>query len=573
MNTVVWPQARFWPGIFAMSFALLSPSPSPGADAAPAADIVFLNGKVWTEDPARPEVEAIASLNSRIVAVGSNADVKAFVGRSTKVVDLAGRRVVPGFYDSHAHFLGGGASLASVDLKDAKDEEEFGRRLVEFDKKTPRDRWLLGGNWDHDRTFGGKPPTAAILDKYVKDRPVFVHRYDGHMALANTAAMKLAGVTAATRDVPGGVIDRLADGKTPSGLFRDNAMGLIERLIPEPGEDAILEAVLAAQKYAASVGVTSIQDMDGSDAETRRKLFRVLQRLARDGKMTCRIDLRWPLALHKELANPGVTANFGNDFIRIGGVKGFVDGSLGSSTAKMFQPYLSDASSTGVFITEPDALRSLVRSSDAAGLNVCVHAIGDRANATMLDIFAEVAKLNGPRDRRFRIEHVQHLRPVDYPRFKELGVVASMQPYHAIDDGRWAEGRIGAERCRSSYAFRSLLDAGAVLAFGSDWPVAPLDVIPGIDAAVNRRTLDGKHPEGWFPEQKITVAEAIHAYTMGSAFAAFQENERGSIIPGKLADFVVLSRDILDPKEGDHLAKTNVLTTVVGGKVVFERKD
>jgi hypothetical protein len=480
--------------------------------------------------------------------------------------------VVPGFYDSHAHFLAGGQSLACVDLKDAKDEAEFGRRLVEFDNKTPRGRWLIGGKWDHDRTFEGKLPTASIVDKYVKDRPVFIRRYDGHMALANSAAMKLAGVTANTREVPGGVVDRLADGKTPSGILRDNAMSLIAPLIPEPDEAEILEAVQAAQKHAAEIGLTSLQDMDGSASETRRRLLRVLQKLAREGRLTCRIDLRWPLFQHKDLANVGVTADFGNDFVRIGGVKGFMDGSLGSSTAKMFEPYASDAKTTGVFVTEPDTMRALVRAADANGLNVCVHAIGDHANATMLDVFEEVARQNGQRDRRFRIEHVQHLRPSDYPRFKELGVIASMQPYHAIDDGRWAEGRIGAKRCGSSYAFRSLLDAGTKLAFGSDWPVAPLDPLTGIDAAVNRRTLDGKNPNGWFPDQRISVAEAVEAYTIGSAYAAFQEKDRGSISVGKLADFVVLSRDIFDPKERDTIDKTNVLLTVVGGKIVFERK-
>jgi len=253
-------------------------------------------------------------------------------------------------------------------------------------------------------------------------------------------------------------------------------------------------------------------------------------------------------------------------------VKGFMDGSLGSSTAKMFDPYDSDAMSTGVYVTEPETMRGLIAGADAGRLNVCIHAIGDKANAVLLDLFAEVAKQNGARDRRFRIEHVQHLRPADYSRFKELGVVASMQPYHVVDDGRWAEGRIGAKRCASSYAYRSLLDSGAKLAFGSDWPVAPLDPLPGIDAAVNRRTLDGKHPNGWFPEQRITAAEAVEAYTMGSAFGGFQEKEKGSITAGKLGDFVVLSRDIFDAKERDKIADSKAMLTVVGGKVVFERK-
>lgn len=544
----------------------------PAAEPVVAADAVFVNGKVWTVDAAKPEAQAIAVWRGRILKVGTDAEVKALAGPNTKVVDLGGRRVVPGFYDSHAHFLGGGQQLARVDLKDAKDEAEFGRRLAEFDRKTPRDRWLLGGNWDHDRTLGGKLPTAALVDRYVKDRPVFIRRYDGHMALANTVALKLAGVTPDTKDVPGGVIDRLADGKTPSGVLRDNAMGLVSRLVPEPSEEEILEAVLAAQNHAAGLGVTSLQDMDGSSPETRRRLFRVLQRLAREGKLTCRINLRWPIALHRELAAAGLAADFGNDFVRVGGVKGFMDGSLGSSTAKMFEPYESDAASTGVYVTEPDVMRALARSADAAGLNVCVHAIGDRANAVLLDVFAEVTDKNGPRDRRFRIEHVQHLRPADYPRFKHLGVVASMQPYHVIDDGRWAEGRIGKKRCASSYAYRSLLDAGAKLAFGSDWPVAPLDPLPGLDAAVNRRTLDGKHPDGWFPEQRITAAEAIEAYTLGSAYAALQENDRGSIAAGKLADFVALSRDVLDPKARDVIAETRVVLTVVGGKVVHDGK-
>jgi predicted amidohydrolase YtcJ len=392
------------------------------------------------------------------------------------------------------------------------------------------------------------------------------------MGVANSAALKLAGVNANTKDPPGGVIYRLADGKAPSGVLKDNAMGLVARLIPEPGDEEILEAVLAAQQAAAAAGVTSVQDLDGNAPETRRKLFRTYQRLAREGKLTCRIDLRWPLELYKDVANTGAQADFGNDFVRIGGVKGFMDGSLGSSTAKMFDPYEGDPKNAGVYVTEPGTMRSLVRSADAAGLNVCVHAIGDQANAVLLDTFAEVAKQNGAKDRRFRIEHAQHLRPEDCRRFKELGVIASMQPYHAIDDGRWAEGRIGAKRCASSYALRSLLDAGAALAFGSDWPVAPLDVMAGIDAAVNRRTLDGKHPNGWFPGQRITVEEAARAYTLGSAFAGFQEKDRGTLEAGKLADFVLLSRDVFDPKEKDKIAQTKVLLTVVGGKVVFERR-
>jgi predicted amidohydrolase YtcJ len=555
-----------------MNTFLLWTAMLPTAEPPVAADLVLLGGKVWTVDKANPTAEAIAIWRDRILKVGTDTDVKPLIGSKTKVIDLAGKRVVPGFHDAHLHFLGGGQQLARVELKDAKDEEEFGKRLREFDRKLPRDRWLVGGNWDHDRAFKGEMPTASIVDKYVKDRPVFIRRYDGHMALANTAALKLAGVTADSKEVPGGVIYRLADGKTPSGILKDNAMDLVGRLLPEPGEEEIIEAVRAAMAACAENGVTSVTDMDGSGAETRRKLFRVLQKLARDGQMTVRLDLRWPIALRQEVVSMGAEANFGNDFVRIGGVKGFMDGSLGSSTAMMFEPYETEPKNTGVFVTQPDAMRTMVRSADKAGLSIAVHAIGDRANSELLDLFAAAAKQNGPRDRRFRIEHVQHLRPSDYPRFKELSVVASMQPYHVADDGRWAEGRIGSKRCSSSYAFRSLIDAGATLAFGSDWPVAPLDVLAGIDAAVNRRTLDDNYPDGWFPEQRITVPEAIEAYTIGSAYAAFQEKDRGSISVGKFADLVVLSRDVLAEGERKNIGDTKIDITIVGGKTVFTRK-
>jgi predicted amidohydrolase YtcJ len=556
-----------------MNTLLLALAMTPTADEpAFAADLVLVGGKVWTVDRDRPEAEAVAVWRDRVFKVGTDVEVKALVGAKTKVVALNGRRVVPGFHDSHVHFLGGGEQLARVELKDAQDEAEFGKRLREFDQKLPKGRWMLGGNWDHDRAFDGKLPTAAVVDKYVPDRPVFIRRYDGHMALANTVALTMAKMTAETKEPAGGVIYRLEDGKTPSGILKDNAMGLVGRLVPESGDEEIAEAVRAAMRACAENGVTSVADMDGSSATARRTLIRVLQKLAREGRMTVRLDLHWPIAFRNEVAAVGTEANFGNDFVRIGGVKGFMDGSLGSSTAKMFEPFEGEPKNLGVFVTAPDTMGRMIREADKAGLSIAVHAIGDEANATLLDLFAEAARANGPRDRRFRIEHVQHLRPADYKRFKVIGVVASMQPYHAIDDGRWAEGRIGPRRCASSYAFRSLLDHGARLAFGSDWPVAPLDVLAGIDAAVNRRPLDGKHPEGWFPEQRITVAEAVEAYTLGSAYVAFQEADRGSVRPGKYADLVVLSRDIFAPTDRDRIGEARVDLTIVGGKVVFERK-
>jgi predicted amidohydrolase YtcJ len=411
-----------------------------------------------------------------------------------------------------------------------------------------------------------------LIDKYVPDRPVFMQRYDGHMAIVNTRALQQAGITAKTREVPGGVIYRKEGTQEPTGLLRDNAMSLVARLIPEPAEDEIAEGLRAALVEARRLGVTSVEDMDGHGRATRGKLLHLYQSLAQSGELTCRVNLYWPLAQWQELQALGIRRGFGDDWVRIGGLKGFVDGSLGSSTAKMFEPFLNEPGSTGVYVTPLAKLRADIAAADQAGLAVAIHAIGDRANAELLDIYGEVAKQNGPRERRFRIEHAQHLRPEDFPRFRALGVIASLQPYHAIDDGRWAEGRIGVKRCASSYANRSLLDAGARVAFGSDWSVAPLNPLLGIDAAVSRRTLDGKHPEGWFPEQKITVAEAIEAYTLTSAYAAFQERDKGSLEPGKHADLVVLSRDILAKAERDHIGEAEVLMTIVGGKVVYEKR-
>lgn len=536
------------------------------------ADLILVNGKIWTVNKAQPEAEALAVWRGRVLHVGQNTEVRAFAGPATKVIDLQRRRVVPGFHDSHVHFLSSGQLLSQVDLKDAKDEAEFGRRLREFDRKLPRDRWLLGGHWDHDRTFAGELPTAAFIDKYVAERPVFLRRYDGHMAIVNTRALQLAGITAKTVEVSGGIIYRKQESHEPTGLLRDNAMGLVSRLVPSTAEGEIAEAVRAALAEARRLGVTSVEDMDGSDGPTREKMLRLYQSLAHSGDLSCRINLYWPLGQWQQLQKLGITRGFGDEWVRIGGLKGFVDGSLGSSTAKMFAPFVNEPGSTGVYVTPLQKLRDDIAAADRAGLAIAVHAIGDQANYELLEIFNDVARQNGPRDRRFRIEHAQHLRRSDYSLFRDYGVIASMQPYHVIDDGRWAEGRIGASRCASSYAFRSLLDAGAKLAFGSDWSVAPLSPLLGIDAAVNRRTLDGKHPQGWFPEQKITVAQAVEAYTLTSAYAANQDRVKGSLEAGKLADLVVLSRDIFSPAEREHLPETEVLLTLVGGKVVFEKR-
>jgi predicted amidohydrolase YtcJ len=530
-----------------------------------AAELVLLHGQIWTGDPQHPETDAIAIWHARILAVGAK-DVQALVGPATKVIDLGGRRALPGFRDSHVHMLDAGLGLSRVALKDAPDLAEFGRRLLEFDKKLPKDSWMLGGDWDHDRALGGKLPAAELIDRFVRDRPVWLGRYDGHMGVANSRALALAGIRGDTPDPPGGAIDRRPGTREPNGILRDNARRLMEAVVPEPSEDEIAQAIAAALAELRKNGVVAVDDMAGVPPQTSQRLLRRYQELAQKGELTARIGFFLPLADFEKLADLGVEASLGGDFVRIGGVKGFADGSLGSSTAKMFGPYLNEPGSTGIFVTEPQRLRDLVRRADAKGLQVAVHAIGDRANAELLDAFAAAEKANGPRDRRFRDEHTQHTRAQDIPRFAALGVVASMQPYHVVDDGRWAESRVAPEVLATSYAYRSLLDAGAKLAFGSDWPVAPVSALLGIDAAVHRRTLDGKHPGGWFPAQRISVAEAAAAYTRTAAWADHRERDEGTLEPGKLADIVVLTKDIFaDP----DIAAARVAMTIVGGRIVY----
>src|SRR5690606_38240916 len=417
-----------------------------------------------------------------------------------------------------------GQGLASVQLRDAPSPEVFRDRIGAYATTLEKGQWVLNGNWDHERWTPADLPTRQLIDAVTPDNPVFINRLDGHMALANTLALELAGITRDTPDPPGGSIVRDADGE-PTGMLKDAAMNAVYAVIPEADADEIATALRAAMHYANENGVTSVQDMSASP-----DILRGYQQLLDDGELTVGVYGAQPLARGERLAGPGITAGFGNDMLRIGRHKGFADGSLGSTTALFFEPYLDEPGTSGLpsdEMVEQDAMLDDMVGADAAGLQLAVHAIGDKANATILDMYAEVARRNGPRDRRLRIEHAQHLRAEDIARFHALHVVASMQPYHAIDDGRWAEKRIGAERAKGTYAFRSLLDAGVVLAFGSDWFVAPMEPLMGIYAAVTRRTLDGAHPDGWVPGQKISVAEAVRAFTAGSAYAERQDAIKG----------------------------------------------
>lgn len=529
------------------------------------ADVVFTNGAVWTVDPILPNAEAVAVGEGRIIAVGSSAEMKKHIGSTTQVIDLQGKRLLPGFIDNHTHFMSGGFQLQSVDLRYTKNHSEFALLIKERATQYPS-RWITGGDWDHDNWPGGSLPTKELVDQYTPATPVFVNRYDGHMALANSFVLKLAGITAATPDPPGGTIVKDPQTGEPTGVLKDEAMALVNRHIPDPSEQEMIDAARLALAEARRFGLTSIQDMSSSAD------LRVYQFLRSKGELTARFYSRLPLHQWEYLAKTGIKVPFGDEWIRIGSLKSFMDGSLGSSTALFFEPFTSDPGTKGLAmdIVSDGRFEQWAKGADKAGLQLSIHAIGDSANSLLLDIFERTVNENPAWDRRFRIEHAQHVHPKDFKRFAKLGVYASVQPYHAIDDGRWAEKRIGHERCKTTYAFRTFLDNGVKMCFGSDWTVAPLNPLLGIYAAVTRRTIDGATPGGWFPEQKITVKEAIEAYTMNNAYAAFEEHEKGSITVGKLADLVVLEEDILtiDPVK---IEKVEVAMTILGGNIIYNR--
>jgi len=524
------------------------------------AGLALLNATIWTGDPDNPIAEAILIEGDSIVAIGSSSSIRPQIGQA-RVIDATGRFVVPGFIDSHVHFLDGGFKLSSVQLRDADTPEEFARRIGEFAKTVPAGAWITGGDWDH-QLWGGELPHRAMVDELTPAHPVWVNRLDGHMALANSLALELAGVTRDTADVAGGTIERDGNGD-PTGVLKDNAMDLVFDVLPPPDDAAYDRALEAATSHLAARGVTSVHHMGSWDT------LAVVQRARDHGTLKTRVYAAVPLADWERLRDEVAKHGRGDAWLRYGVLKGFVDGSLGSHTAAFHAPFDDKPSDRGFFINTEEDLQTWISGADAAGLHVVVHAIGDRANEKLLDIFERVARENGARDRRFRIEHAQHLRPEDIPRFAELGVIASMQPYHAIDDGRWAERYIGPIRIQTTYAFQSLLDAGATLAFGSDWTVAPATPVEGIYAAVTRRTLDDANPEGWVPNEKISVEEALVAYTRNGAYASHEEHEKGMLKLGYLADLVVLDSDLtrISPEE---IGNAEVVMTIVGGEIVYQ---
>ena len=536
------------------------------AQTKPAADVIVQNARVWTVDPSHPEADAVAILGDRIVAVGSSQQMDAWHGPHTRVVDAAGKRLLPGFNDAHVHFTDGGSQLDNVELNDATSSQEFARRIRERAAKTAKGDWLLGGDWDETKWSPAEFPTKELIDAATPETPVAVNRYDGHMILANSLALKLAGITAQTPDPAGGVIVRDQHGN-PTGALKDAAQDMLFKAVPPLTHDQRRHSIERALEHAASLGVTSVQHMNPEPAD-----IAIYSELLDAGKLTTRIYAAPLITQVDDQVKIGIRRAFGGPYLRIGGVKAYADGSLGSATAYFFEAFSDQTGNRGLLSDEMQPIslmRDRMMRADAAGLQLCTHAIGDAGISTILDIYGEIAEAHGSRDRRWRIEHAQHMAAKDFDRFAQLHVIASVQPYHAIDDGRWAERRIGHDRSSRTYAFRTFLDHSVRLALGTDWNVAPLNPMLTLYAATTRATLDGKNPNGWFPEQKLSIKEAIEAYTMGSAYAEFQENEKGSIAAGKLADMVLLSDDVLSIGLV-KIRDVKVLKTWVGGKLVYD---
>ena len=525
--------------------------------------IVIINARIWTGNTAQPWAESIAVSGDSLIFVGDTEGGKKLIGSATKVIDAQGQMVVPGFIDSHVHIMDGAFSLTSVQVRDVKTKEDFIKGIAEYAKTMPSGAWITGGTWDH-QNWGGVLPEAAWIDSVTPNNPLWLMRGDGHMGIANSAALKLANISKTTKDIVGGEIIRNAMGE-PTGILKDNAMDILLKVVADPPSEVKDKALDKALQLFASNGVTSVHHMGNWDE------LATFRRAHDRGDMKTRIYANVPLSTWARLRDEIAKNGRGDKWLRIGGLKGFVDGSLGSHTAAMLNPFTDKPTDKGLFITPLDSLMFYTDEADKSGLHLIVHAIGDRAIREQLNIFEKIEKQNGNKNQRFRIEHAQHIDPQDIPRFASLKIIASMQPYHAIDDGRWAEKVIGYERCRTTYAFKSLMDSGAQVAFGSDWYVAPPSPLEGIYAAVTRRTLDDKNPNGWIPEQKITVEQALRAYTMGAAYASFDEKIKGSLEVGKLADFVILEKDITKIAP-ETIRNVRVMATILGGKIVFESK-
>jgi predicted amidohydrolase YtcJ len=537
------------------------------------ADLVLVNGKIYTVDNARPIASALAVRAGRVLFVGSNAEARVLANASTQVIDLNGKTVIPGIVDAHAHLLGLGNALARVNLAGSTSYDEVIDRVKGFSKDVKPGEWILGRGWDQNRWTSKEFPTHDALSRAFPNNPVVLTRIDGHALLANAKAMELARVSAATTDPEGGRIMRLASG-APSGVFVDKAQSLIGRAVPEATRADTRKAILAAIAESNRWGLTGVHDA-GENAET----IGIYEELAKAG----RYNLRNYVML-SDPGEPGSPAALRNPYLRRGpqsalydghlwvrAIKLYADGALGSRGAALLAPYADEPTNSGLLVSRPEHLRAWAETGLRRGFQVNVHAIGDRGNRIVLDAFESALRVVPTADHRFRVEHAQVLSPDDIPRFAELGVIPSMQPTHQTSDMRWAETRVGPQRIRGAYAWRSLLNTGVVIPSGTDFPVEEVNPLLTFHAAVTRQDPTNWPVGGWYPEQKMTREEALQSITIWPAYAGFQESMLGSLTPGKYADFVVLDRDIMRIPDTEILA-TRVISTWVGGKRVYEAK-
>ena len=527
--------------------------------------LAFVNGKIYTVNDKQPLAESVVIENNKIIFVGSNNDAEKFIDASTEKINLQGKFMMPGFIDNHVHFLSGGFYLNGIDLRPAKSTSEFKKILKEY-ASTHQGKWITGGNWDHEAWEVKDIPTKEMVDEFTSNTPILIDRFDGHMALTNSYTLKLAGITKDTESPEGGLIVKDKNTGEPTGILKDNAISLVSKFIPASTEDEYYTALLTALDHAKQLGVTSVQDITYSND------LKAYRRAEKENKLTCRIYTRMPIESYQKLIDDEIKVPSGSDKLKMGSLKAFADGSLGSSTAWFFERYDQDTLTTGLAmdIVTNGFLEKWAADADKNHLQISTHAIGDKANSYMLNVYENIKNNNPVWDRRFRIEHAQHVRLEDVKRFAEIGVIASVQPYHLIDDGVWAEKRIGKKRINEAYPLKDFLDNGVKMCFGTDWTVAPLNPLLGIYAAVTRRTLDDKNPDGWIPEQKISLEDAIKCYTINCAYASFEEDIKGTIETGKLADLIVLSEDIfsIDPIK---IKDVKVEMTVFDGEVIYKK--
>jgi hypothetical protein len=532
------------------------------------ADVALVNGRLWTGAGAAPPAAALAISGDRILRVGANAEIKQLTSARTQIIDLGGRRAAPGFNDAHIHFLSGALGLTEVDLTDAKSVAEMQRRITDYARQHPAVEWITGRGWEYT-PFPGGLPQREQLDAVVSDRPVFLRAYDGHSGWANSKALQLAGVTRATKFDGFGEIVRDAQGE-PTGALKEGAQRLVARLLPEPTRERKLEALRAGLKLAAKLGVTSIQNASGNPAE-----FALYEELLKNGELTLRVRMAFSVGQQTTRAEierwTALKQRYDNHpLLRCNAVKFALDGVIESHTAALLAPYSDQPQTSGKLSWPLDAYREKVLLFDKLGFQIFTHAIGDRAVRTALDAYEYARRINRRQDARHRIEHIETIAPADLPRFARLGVLASMEPIHA-DPGTaeiWSQA-VGPERVKRAFAWNELQQNGARLVFSSDWPAAiSVDPLRGLHSAVNRRTIDGQPPPGWVPQQRITLAAALRAYTQAGAYASFEERSKGRLAADQLADVIVFAQDLF-AGEPLNIHAARVALTVFDGKVLY----